>query len=90
MQTGILRPVFQFQEYDGAYMSPAEVERMENLQSYALNNAHYLCETADITRPFPSSHPVSEPSWEFAWNRWMTQPFREIGLESHCPHLLQV
>ena len=78
------------QDYAGPQPSPVDLERIDNLQSFTLNNAHYYCETADITRPFPSSHPVSDPSWEFVWNRWMTQPFRELELANHCPHLLQV
>ena len=78
------------QDYSGPHITPVEAERIENLQSYALNNAHYFCETADITRPFPSNHGVLDPSWEFVWNRWLTQPFRDLGLKSHCPHLLQV
>ena len=41
------------QEYDGPDLSPAEVEKVENMQRYTLNNAHYFCETADVTRPFP-------------------------------------
>jgi hypothetical protein len=60
------------------------------VQQYTLNNAHYFCETADITRPFPSHHPVSEPEPEFVWNAWLSEPLRELGLHSHCPVLLQV
>lgn len=78
------------QEYKGPSLTPAEVERIENLQRYTLNNAHYFCETADITRPFPSRVKVSDPSWEFVWNRWLAASVRELGLEDLCPHLLQV
>ena len=59
------------------------------MQRFTLNNAHYFCETADVTRAFPSRHPVSEPSWEFVWNRWIAASLREVGLGNHCPHLLQ-
>lgn len=59
------------------------------MPKFTLNNAHYFCETADITRPFPSSHSVDDPSWEFVWNRWLAASLRNVGLLSHCPHLLQ-
>lgn len=44
----------------------------------------------DLTRPFPSSRPVFQPSWEFVWNRWLSTSWRSIGLEHVCPPLLQV
>ena len=78
------------QEYDGPHLSPAEVEKVEYMQRYTLNNAHYFCETADVTRPFPSRVEVSDPSWEFVWNRWLAASIREVGLTGHCPFLLQV
>jgi len=62
---------------------------VEMMPKFTLNNAHYFCETADITRPFPSVHSVEDPSWEFVWNRWLAASLRHIGLSSHCPHLLQ-
>lgn len=31
----------------------ADVEFWRALQQFTLNNAHYYCETADISRPFP-------------------------------------
>ncbi len=60
------------------------------MHKYTLNNAHYFCETADITRPFPSRHAVSDPSWEFVWNRWLAVSLRSQNLAEHCPQLLQV
>ena len=60
------------------------------MHKYTLNNAHYFCETADITRPFPSSHAVTDPSWEFVWNRWLAISLRNQHLPEHCPQLLQV
>ena len=60
------------------------------MHKYTLNNAHYFCETADITRPFPSSHAVKDPSWEFVWNRWLAVSLRNQDLPGHCPQLLQV
>lgn len=52
--------------------------------------AHYFCETLDLTRPFPSDRPPTQPSWEFVWNRWLTASFRGIGLGFVCPALMQV
>lgn len=52
--------------------------------------AHYFCETIDLTRPFPSDRPVTQPSWDFVWNRWLTASFRGIGLDFVCPPLMQV
>ena len=60
------------------------------LHKYTLNNAHYFCETADITRPFPSAALPTQPSWEFVWNRWMTASLHAVGLSEGAPHLLQV
>ena len=72
------------------HLSPEELERIEMMHKYVLSNAHFYCETVDISRPFPSSSPVSEPSWEFVWNRWLSAGLRAIGLSEHCPHLMQV
>ena len=47
-------------------------------------------QTADITRPFPSSRPVGNPSWEFVWNNWLGASLRAEGLAHTCPPLLQV
>jgi hypothetical protein len=55
-----------------------------------LTGAHFFCETIDLSRPFPSDRPVTQPSWEFVWNRWLTASFRGIGLDFVCPPLLQV
>lgn len=55
--------------------------------------AHYYCESMDITRPFPSDRPASDPSWHFVWNKALSYPFRLVGLDgtnSVCPALLQV
>ena len=60
------------------------------MHKYVLSNAHFYCETVDISRPFPSSSPVHEPSWEFVWNRWLSAPLRAVNLPGHCPHLMQV
>lgn len=82
-------PWVPFQE-SGQRLTQEELDRVEMMPKYTLNNAHFFCETADITRPFPSSRRVEEPSWEFVWNRWLAASLRSICLPGHCPHLLQV
>ncbi|GFR51195.1 hypothetical protein Agub_g13542 [Astrephomene gubernaculifera] len=62
---------------------------IERLLSFPIDGAHFLCETLDITRPFPSYRAVKDPSWDFVWNRWMSAPFRNLGLDHLCPPLLQ-
>ena len=74
----------------GQRLTLEEVDRAEMMHKYTLNNAHYFCETADITRPFPSGRAVSDPSWEFVWNRWLAVALRSQYLPEHCPQLLQV
>ena len=71
-------------------LSQKELDRLALLPEYTLDNAHYYCETADVSRPFPSRHPVGRPSWEFVWNRWLTAALRECGLPGASPHLMQV
>lgn len=50
---------------------------------------HFFCETADVTRPFPSRHSATAPNPEFAWNGSLGQPFWALGLGPVCPVLLQ-
>ncbi|KAK9818315.1 hypothetical protein WJX72_010447 [[Myrmecia] bisecta] len=81
-------PLQEFGDH-GKRLSPEEMDNLQQLPNYTLNNAHYYCETIDITRPFPSSQPVASPSWEFVWNRWLSAALRATSLPGHCPHLLQ-
>lgn len=76
---------------NNTYMSAVEStnEFWRSVQQHTLNNAHYYCETADLTRPFPSSHPPTDPAAEFVWNAWLSMPLKSLGLHSHCPALLQ-
>jgi hypothetical protein len=60
-----------------------------SIQQHTIAGTHYYCETADVTRPFPSSYSPSEPRPEFIWNAWMMQPLVTLGLPYHCPALLQ-
>lgn len=62
---------------------------MDMVPNFSLNNAHFFCESADVSRGFPSARPPGAPSWEFVWNRWLATPLRAAGLPGHCPHLLQ-
>ncbi len=71
-------------------LSAEEQEHLQMMPRFFLDNSHFYCETVDITRPFPSSHPVSQPSWEFVWNSWLAAGLRAVGLQDHCPNLLQV
>ena len=71
-------------------LSAEEQEHLQMMPRFFLDNAHFYCETVDVTRPFPSSHPVSQPSWEFVWNSWLAAGLRAVGLPEHCPNLLQV
>ncbi|KAL3148494.1 hypothetical protein ABBQ38_013936 [Trebouxia sp. C0009 RCD-2024] len=81
-------PLQEAREQDKG-LSPDELERLEMMHKYVLSNAHFYCETVDISRPFPSSSPLDDPSWEFVWNRWLSAALRAVGLPTHCPHLMQ-
>lgn len=71
----------------------AELDRgIDRITSFPIDGAHFFCETLDITRPFPSDAPPSQPSWPFVWNRWLSAAFRAAGLEGDsaaCPPLMQ-
>ncbi len=66
-----------------------EQEFWKSMQQHTVGGVHYYCETADLTRPFPSSFPPTEPELEFIWNAWLSQPLRDLGLHTHCPQLMQ-
>ncbi|KAK2075636.1 hypothetical protein QBZ16_001744 [Prototheca wickerhamii] len=38
-----------------------EMDFWRSIQAVTLDNAHYYCWTADLTRPFPSFHPAQDP-----------------------------
>lgn len=67
-----------------------EVKNVQELTDLDIDGMHYFCETRDITRPFPSRFPLQNPDEEFVWNRWLSTPFKNIGLSQHCVILLQV
>ena len=66
-----------------------DLKRGEMLNEFAVAGYHYFCDSFDITRPYPSRLPPTEPSWEFVWNYYLTQPFRRVGLHDVAPHMLQ-
>jgi hypothetical protein len=68
----------------------AELERcVDRITGYPLDGAHFFCATLDVSRPFPSGRSPDEPSWEFVWNRWLSEPFRAAGAAGACPALMQ-
>ncbi|XP_024545394.1 probable phosphoinositide phosphatase SAC9 isoform X1 [Selaginella moellendorffii] len=69
--------------------SKAELKNASDLLDIAIDGMHFYCETRDVTRPFPSDISVHDPDLEFAWNVWLTSPFKDIGLHHHCVVLLQ-
>jgi hypothetical protein len=72
---------------------PLHATVSSSTRSVHTTGAHYYCDSLDITRPFPSSHAVGDPSWPFVWNKALSAPFRAAGLQgphSVCPALLQV
>lgn len=71
-------------------LTPEEEDRIDMMHTFVLNGAHFYCETADVTRPFPSAQEAADPSWEFVWNRWLAGSFAAAGCGFLCPHLLQV
>lgn len=73
----------------GSALSKAEMDKLMLLREFTLDNAHYFCETLDITRPYPSQHHIQDPSLEFVWNLWLVAALGGEGLGYLCPHLLQ-
>ncbi|CAL1390807.1 unnamed protein product [Linum trigynum] len=66
-----------------------ELKNVLELTELDIDGKHYFCETADITRPFPSRMSLEIPDDEFVWNGWLSMPFKNIGLPQHCVILLQ-
>ena len=67
----------------------AEQDFWKLLQQNNVAETHFYCETADISRPFPSDADSFYGDPEFIWNSWLSKPFRDLGLLRHCPSLLQ-
>ena len=62
---------------------------INKIVEFSVNGAHWYCADADVTRPFPSQHAATEPSWQFTWNAWLTESFRSVRLDDCCPALMQ-
>jgi len=67
----------------------SEQEFWRLLQQNSVSGMHYYCETADVSRPFPSEYEPFNPDQNFVWNAWLSKPVRDLGLLRHCPALLQ-
>ncbi|KAK3264551.1 hypothetical protein CYMTET_26722, partial [Cymbomonas tetramitiformis] len=65
-------------------LSKQELSNLKLLTETPVDGCMFFCETADLTRPFPSESPLSDPCLEFVWNEWLAAPFRGIGLIHHC------
>lgn len=63
--------------------------RISKITEFPIHGAHWYCEDADVTRPFPSQNALSDPSWQFTWNAWLSESFRMVGLDFVCPALME-
>ena len=67
-----------------------ESEFFKTLKQFQVGaGTHYYCETADLSRPFPSGRSVDNADLEFVWNHYLSKPFRRLGMDMCCPRLLQ-
>mmetsp|Transcript_18976 Transcript_18976/g.56880 ORF Transcript_18976/g.56880 Transcript_18976/m.56880 type:complete len:452 (-) Transcript_18976:2122-3477(-) len=76
-----------------SYPSPpirkSEEHNLQQLCSFVLDELHFFCETADVTRAFPSTHRVDDYDREFCWNHQLAEPFAQLGMRAWCAVLLQ-
>ena len=70
-------------------LSKTDIKNIDLMIDFPIEGLHYYCETADITRPFPSPNIVNDYVGEFCWNDWLASPFTSVGLRSWCVVLLQ-
>jgi len=63
--------------------------RISKITEFQIHGAHWYCEEADVTRPFPSDRSTNDPSWQFTWNAWLTESFRSVNLGFCCPALME-
>jgi SacI homology domain len=66
-----------------------EEKQLKLLCGFPLEGLHFYCESADLTRPFPSARAVWDADDEFRWNAHLCRPFERIGLARWCCVLLQ-
>ncbi|KAL0477457.1 SAC9 [Acrasis kona] len=64
-------------------------KNMAIMTEFQIDGNHFYCETLDLSRTFPSTHPAHEPCEEFVWNTFVTKPFADIGMSRWCVVLLQ-
>lgn len=58
-------------------------------RAYRLDDLHFYCDAADLTRPFPSLVPPTQYDEEFCFNTWLASPFVAAGLVDVCCVLVQ-
>lgn len=63
--------------------------RINKIIEFPLQGAHWYSEDADVSRPFPSAFPRTEPSCQFVWNAWLSQSFQSIQLGECCPAVME-
>eukprot|EP00210_Caulerpa_lentillifera_P003458 g3300.t1 len=63
--------------------------RIGKIVEFPLQGAHWYSEDADVSRPFPSNYPRTQPSWQFVWNAWLSQSFQSIDLGACCPAVME-
>ena len=74
----------------GGPAAKAEAKAIGELMELSLADTHYICETRDLSRPFPSPAYPWQPDQEFIWNQRLAAPLHALGLHRHCCPLLQV
>ena len=63
--------------------------KKSSFEEFQLDNNHYFCDTYDLSRLFPSTHPFYDPDPTFVWNLGLMKPFVALGLRRCCITLLQ-
>eukprot|EP00210_Caulerpa_lentillifera_P002977 g2842.t1 len=63
--------------------------QIRKIVTFPLKGDHWFSEDADVTRPFPSMHPKTQPCYQFVWNAWLAQSFRSINLIDCCPAVME-
>ncbi|KAJ4456433.1 putative Synaptojanin; N-terminal [Paratrimastix pyriformis] len=61
----------------------------ERARAFSVDGTHWYCETADLTRPYPSGRQVDDYDPAFCWNTLFRVPFELAGLGQWCAVLLQ-
>ncbi|KAJ5067526.1 phosphoinositide phosphatase sac9-related [Anaeramoeba ignava] len=75
-----------------AYQYPNNKNEQKNIEimpDFPIDGLHFYCESLDITKPFPSHSLIEDYNPDFCWNKWLKEPFEQIGLSGWCIVLLQ-